>query len=211
MTKRKWKYCGIIVFIVLITTSGWLWYSHSSPKVRLSGEAAERKKLEESIRAKEKQLDFYFRKVNELIHELNQSELNDNPIKGEKDLRMEDKLVWDVLESEEYKAVLEEYIKYYGIIDEYIIPKTETLGGFRYKVEESITEGYDLLPKYYGWTNALMNMRTKEFRDLNTLYDEHFGEDIPTEVIYGTMEELIDIVNRSVKEGRDLLPEYYRY
>ncbi|AIQ18021.1 hypothetical protein NSS79_14930 [Paenibacillus sp. FSL L8-0436] len=211
MTKRKWKYCGLIVFIVLITASAWLWYSHSRQEVRLSGEAAERKELEESLRAKDKQIDFYFRKVNELIHELNQNKLEDNPIKGEKDLYMEDQLVWDVLESEEYKAVLEEYIKHYGIIDEYIIPKTETLGGFRYKVEESIAEGYDLLPKYYGWTEALMNMATKEFRDLNTLYKEHFGEGIPTEVIYGTMEELIDIVNRSVKEGRDLLPEYYRY
>ncbi|WP_438495586.1 hypothetical protein [Paenibacillus sp. IHBB 3054] len=193
MTKRKWMYCGIIVFIVLITSSSWLWYSHSRQEVRLSGEAAERKELEESLRAKDKQIGFYFHKVNELIQ------------------TSEDQLVWDILESEEYKAVLEEYIKHYGIIDEYIIPKTETLGGFRYKVEESIAEGYDLLPKYYGWTEALMNMATKEFRDLNTLYKEHFGEGIPTEVIYGTMEELIDIVNRSVKEGRDLLPEYYRY
>ncbi|MEK4064682.1 MULTISPECIES: hypothetical protein [Paenibacillus] len=211
MSKRKWIYCGIIVFIVLITSSGWLWYSHSRPEVRLSGEAAERKKLAESLRAKEKQVDFYFHEVNELIHELNQSELNDNPIKGEKDLHMEDQLVWDVLESEEYKAVLEEYNKHYGVISEYFIPKTETLGGFRYKVKESITEGYDLLPKYYGWTKALMNIDTKEFRDLNTLYNEHFGDVIPTAVISGTMEELIDIVNRSVKEGRDLLPEYYRY
>ncbi len=56
-----------------------------------------------------------------------------------------------------------------------------------------------------------MSLDTKEFRDLTTLYNEHFGEGIPTEEIYGTMVELIDIVNRSVKEGRDLLPEYYRY
>ncbi|WP_438498675.1 hypothetical protein, partial [Paenibacillus sp. IHBB 3054] len=169
----------------------------------------ERKKLEESLRAKDKQIDFYFRKVNELINELNQSKLNGNPIKGEKDLRLEDQLVWDVLESEEYKTLLEEYSEYYGIIDESDIPKTETLGGFRYKIEESITEGYDLLPVYYGWTNTLMHMRTKEFRELDTLYKEHFGEGIPTEQIFGTMEELIDIVNKSVKEGRNLLPEYY--
>ncbi|WP_342439929.1 hypothetical protein NSS79_14935 [Paenibacillus sp. FSL L8-0436] len=191
MTKRKWKYCGIIVFIVLITTSGWLWYSHSRPEVRLSGEAAERKELEESLRAKDKQIDFYFHKVNELIH------------------TSKDQLVWDMLDTEEYKEILEEYNKQYGYMDEDGIPKTETLGGYRYKVRESIAEGYNLLPKYYGWTNVLMSLDTKEFRDLNTLYDEHFGEGIPTEQIYGTMEELIDIVNKSVKEGRNLLPEYY--
>jgi hypothetical protein len=192
MTKRKWMYCGVIVFIVLITSSSWLWYGHSRQEVRISREAAERKELEESLRAKDKQIDFYFRKVNELIQ------------------TSEDQLVWDVLESEEYKAVLEEYNKHFGVISEYFIPKTETLGGFRYKVKESITEG-DLLPKYYGWTKALMNIDTKEFRDLNTLYNEHFGDVIPTAVISGTMEELIDIVNKSVKESRNLLPEYYRY
>ncbi|MEK5236962.1 hypothetical protein NST99_14835 [Paenibacillus sp. FSL L8-0470] len=193
MTKRKWKYCGIIVFIVLITSSGWLWYSHSRQEVRLSGEAAERKELEESLRAKDKQIDFYFRKVNELIQ------------------TSEDQLVWDMLDSKEYKEILEEYNKHYGYMHEIDIPKTETLGGYRYKVRESITEGYNLLPKYYGWTNALMSLATKEFRDLNTLYKENFGEGIPTEEIYGTTEELIDIVNKSVKEGRNLLPEYYRY
>ncbi|AIQ18025.1 hypothetical protein H70357_16085 [Paenibacillus sp. FSL H7-0357] len=193
MTKRKWKYCGIIVFIVLITTSGWLWYSHSRQEVRLSGEAAERKELEESLRAKDKQIDFYFRKVNELIQ------------------TSENQLVWDVLESDEYKAVLAKYIKHYGIIDEYDIPKTETLGGFRYKVDESITEDYDLLPEYYGWTNVLMSLQTKDFEVTDALFRENFNDAIPTEEIYGTMEELIDIVNISVKEGRDLLPEYYRY
>jgi hypothetical protein len=193
MTKRKWKYYGVIVFIVLITTSGWLWYSQSRPEVRLSGKAAERKELEESLRAKDKQIDFYFRKVNELIH------------------TSKDQLVWNVLESEEYKTLLEEYSEYYGIIDESDIPKTETLGGFRYKVEESIVKGYNLLPKYYGWTNVLMSLKTKEFQEADALFRENFNDAIPTEEIYGTMEELIDIVNRSVKEGRDLLPEYYRY
>ncbi|MNN87464.1 hypothetical protein D3C76_1257060 [compost metagenome] len=79
----------------------------------------------------------------------------------------------------------------------------------RYKVEESIAEGYDLLPIYYGVTNVLMSIHTKEFEELNALYKEHFGDVIPTEQISGTMEELIDIVNRSVKENRDLLPEYF--
>ncbi|MEK5236961.1 hypothetical protein NST99_14830 [Paenibacillus sp. FSL L8-0470] len=210
MTKRKWKYCGIIVFIVLITTSGWLWYSHSRQEVRLSGEAAERKELEESLRAKDKQIDFYFHEVNELIHELNQKKLRDDLTKG-KDMSIDDQLVWDMLESEEYKNILEEYSEYYGVLDELNIPETETIEGLRYKVKESIDYGYDLLPKYYGWSRAVMNIDTKEFRDLNTLYNEHFGDVIPTAVISGTMEELIDIVNRSVKEGRDLLPEYYRY
>ncbi|WP_438495584.1 hypothetical protein [Paenibacillus sp. IHBB 3054] len=193
MTKRKWMYCEVVVFIVLITTSGWLWYSHSRQEVRLSGEAAERKELEESLRAKDKQIDFYFRKVNELIQ------------------TSEDQLVWDMLESEEYKNILKEYSEHYGVLSEYKIPKTETIEGLRYKVKESSNYGYNLLPKYYGWTEALNNIDTKEFRYLNTLYNEHFGDAIPTEVIFGTMEELIDIVNRSVKEGRDLLPEYYRY
>ncbi|AIQ18022.1 hypothetical protein H70357_16070 [Paenibacillus sp. FSL H7-0357] len=193
MTKRKWKYCGIIVFIVLITTSGWLWYSHSRQEVRLSGEAAERKELEQSLRAKDKQIDFYFRKVNELIQ------------------TSEDQLVWDMLDSEEYKEILEEYNTQYGYMYEEDIPKTETLGGYRYKVRESITEGYNLLPKYYGWTNVLMCLRTKEFEKVDAIFRENFNDAIPTEEIYGTTEELIDIVNKSVKEGRNLLPEYYRY
>ncbi|WP_438498676.1 hypothetical protein, partial [Paenibacillus sp. IHBB 3054] len=155
MTKRKWKCCGVFVFILLIATSGWLWYSHSRQEVRLSGEAAERKELEESLRAKDKQIDFYFRKVNELIH------------------TSKDQLVWDMLESEEYKEILEEYNKQYGYMYEEDIPKTETLGGYRYKVRESITEGYNLLPKYYGWTNVLMSLRTKEFEKVDALFREN--------------------------------------
>ncbi|MNC67768.1 hypothetical protein D3C75_1183000 [compost metagenome] len=85
------------------------------------------------------------------------------------------------------------------------------MGGLRYKVEESIAVGYDLLPKYYGWTNVLMNLSTKEFEELDAIFNEHFGDSIPTEQIYGTMEELIDIVNKSVKEGRNLLREHYHY
>ncbi|MEK5236959.1 hypothetical protein NST99_14820 [Paenibacillus sp. FSL L8-0470] len=211
MTKRKWKLCGVIVFIVLITTGGWLWYSHSRPEVRLSGEAAERKKLEESLRAKEKQVDFYFHEVNELIHELNQDKLRDDLTKGGEEMSIDGRLVWDMLESEEYKNILEEYSEHYGVLSEHKIPKTETIEGLHYKVKESSDYGYNLLPKYYGWTEAVNNIDTKEFRDLNTLYNEHFDDGIPTEMIFGTMEELIDIVNRSVKEGRDLLPEYYRY
>ncbi|MNV98212.1 hypothetical protein D3C71_1934450 [compost metagenome] len=56
-----------------------------------------------------------------------------------------------------------------------------------------------------------MCLSTKEFEELDALFKEHFGKDIPTEMINGTMEELIDIVNKSVKENRNLLPEYYGY
>ncbi|MNC77134.1 hypothetical protein D3C75_1290180 [compost metagenome] len=66
-----------------------------------------------------------------------------------------------------------------------------------------------MLPIYYGWTNVLMSIDTKEFRELNALYKEHFGDGIPTEMIGGTTEELIEIVNKSVKENRNLLPEYF--
>ncbi|MNJ52185.1 hypothetical protein D3C77_475080 [compost metagenome] len=104
-----------------------------------------------------------------------------------------------------------EYRKYYGVIDKYSIPENEILGGLRYKMKESIAEGYDLLPKYYGITNVLMCLDTKEFIELNSLFQEHFGDVIPTEVIGGTMEQLIDIVNKSVEEGKNLLPEYYGY
>jgi hypothetical protein len=211
MTKEKWKYYAIIAFLILITTSGWLWYSHSSSGARLSGEAAECKDLEESLRAKEKQVDFYLHEMNKLIQELNRNKLRDDLTKGGEEMSVDGQLVWDMLDSEEYKNILKEYSEYYGVLDEYNIPETETIEGLRYKVKESIDYGYNLLPHYYGWLRAVMNIRTKEFRDLNILYKEHFGEDIPTEVISGTMEELIDKVNRSVKEGKDLLPEYYQY
>ncbi|MNJ69160.1 hypothetical protein D3C77_654770 [compost metagenome] len=56
-----------------------------------------------------------------------------------------------------------------------------------------------------------MCLHTKEFRELNSIFQERFGDLIPTEEVYGTMEELNDIVNKSVKEGKNLLPEYYGY
>ncbi|WP_164515028.1 hypothetical protein [Paenibacillus lentus] len=46
---------------------------------------------------------------------------------------------------------------------------------------------------------------------MNSILQEHFGDVIPTEEIFGTFEELNDIVNKSVEEGRNLLPEYYGY
>ncbi|MNJ75004.1 hypothetical protein D3C77_720290 [compost metagenome] len=52
---------------------------------------------------------------------------------------------------------------------------------------------------------------TKEFEQLNSLFKEALGESIPTEQISGTMEELIEIVIRSVEENRNLLPKYYEY
>ncbi|AZK45357.1 hypothetical protein EIM92_03330 [Paenibacillus lentus] len=54
-------------------------------------------------------------------------------------------------------------------------------------------------------------LHTEEFRELNSILQEHFGDVIPTEEIFGTFEELNDIVNKSVEEGRNLLPEYYGY
>ncbi|MDQ0087930.1 hypothetical protein J2T12_001336 [Paenibacillus anaericanus] len=168
--------------------------------------------MEELLRAKDKQVEFYFNKVNELIREINQAEAKNNPIIGGDQMELQDQLVWDSLDTEEFKKILGEYRPLYGVITEYDIPKTETLGGLRYKVKESIAVGYDLLPKYYGWTNVLMSLSTKEFEEVDALYKEHFGGDgIPTLDIYGTMEELIDIVNKSVKEGINLLPEYYHY
>lgn len=82
-----------------------------------------------------------------------------------------------------YQRILAEYREYYGVINEDDISETETLGGLKYKVEESIALGYDLLPKYYGWTNVLMNLNTKEFEEVNAQFKGHFGQSIPIEQI----------------------------
>ncbi|MNN01165.1 hypothetical protein D3C81_1137760 [compost metagenome] len=211
MDKTHWKYYGLILFIILITASLWIWHNHSGLDYDISKETIEHEETELILRARDKQVEFYLNKVNELIYELHQTELNDNTELGGEHMEMKDQLVWDSLESEEYKKILAEYSEYFGYFDKNDIPKTETLGGLRYKIEESITEGYNLLPKYYGWTRVLMCLSTKEFEELDALFKEHFGKDIPTEMINGTMEELIDIVNKSVKENRNLLPEYYGY
>lgn len=60
------------------------------------------------------------------------------------------------------------------------------------------------------WLDAVLrNLDTKEFEEANALYREHFGESIPTEQISGTIHELLEIVNRSLEEGKNLLPEHY--
>ncbi|MNO09386.1 hypothetical protein D3C81_2325240 [compost metagenome] len=56
-----------------------------------------------------------------------------------------------------------------------------------------------------------MSLDTKEFEELNALYKEHFGDVIPTEEINGTMEQLIDVVNRSIALNKNLLTEYYHW
>ncbi|RRJ63276.1 hypothetical protein EHV15_10350 [Paenibacillus oralis] len=62
-----------------------------------------------------------------------------------------------------------------------------------------------------GITNVLMCVDTKEFRELDARMKEHFGDGVLTEQIGGTTEELIEIVNKSVQEGKNLLPEHYFY
>lgn len=192
MQKRKWMYIWLGVIIVLLVLVSW-WSSNNQSKALL-----ERKQLTELLRARDKQLNFYFNKVNELLAE-------------KQDSAWQNELVTDKLDSEEYKAILAEYREHYGVIDESHIPKTETLGGLKYKVEDSIKEGYDLLPNYYGWTHVLMWTSTKEFEQLDSLVKEAFGTNIPTEQIGGTMEELIEIVIRSIEENKNLLPSYYKY
>ncbi len=120
-------------------------------------------------------------------------------------------MVWQALDSKEYKEIMTKYEEHYGILDKIFIPENETLNGLKYKVEESIAAGDDLLPRYYGITNVLLWVDTKEFKALNSTFREHFGDVIPTEQIGGTMEQLIEIVNKSVQEGENLLPEYYGY
>ncbi|MNN46391.1 hypothetical protein D3C81_1607720 [compost metagenome] len=204
MSKSKWKYVGFVGLVLLLIVSTSVWFIHFKLEHEQGKEATERKEMEQLLRAKEKQVDFYFNIVNELVYELDEVKMSNNPQKD-----IVNSLVWESLESEEYKTILANYEEHYGFIDEYFIPKNETLSGLRYKVEESIAEGYDMLPLYYGWTNVLMSIDTKEFRELNALYKEHFGDGIPTEMIGGTTEELIEIVNKSVKENRNLLPEYF--
>lgn len=210
-TKTHWKYYGLIMIFILVMVSLWIWYARPGLDYDGSEESIEHKENEQLLRAKDKQMEFYLSKVNELIEEVHKAKLNVNPELGGEHMEMNDQLVWDSWESQEFKEIMQAYSEYYGYFIKNDIPKTETLGGLRYKVEESIAEGYNLLPKYYGWTRVSMCLSTKEFEELEALFKEHFGRDIPTEMINGTMEELIDIVNKSIKEKRNLLPEYYGY
>ncbi|GAA0135175.1 hypothetical protein YSY43_20150 [Paenibacillus sp. YSY-4.3] len=208
--RNKWRiYGGITLILLLIAYIAYMQFDYCEQSKQKSHE---RQKMEQDLRSKEKQIEFYFNKVNELITASQKANVKVDSLDGRiEDMNLDDQLVWDVLSTYEYKEIVAEYRKYYGVIDEYSIPENETLGGLRYKMKESIAEGYDLLPKYYGITNVLMCLDTKEFIELNSLFQEHFGDVIPTEVIGGTMEQLIDIVNKSVKEGKNLLPEYYGY
>lgn len=208
--QNKWfTYSGITLILLLIAYIGFAKLDYQRLLERSKQETAKHQETEQLLRSKEKQVDFYFEQLNELI--LANQELEMMKVNGGEGMKLDDRFVWESLNSKEYMDIMAKYEAHYGILDKLFIPKNETLGGLRYKVEESIVEGYDLIPRYYGITHALMCIHTKEFRDLNRTFEEHFGDVIPTEQIYGTMEELIDIVNKSVKEGRNLLPEYYGY
>lgn len=113
------------MLILLLTVAVWL--NHFKLEHKLDKEATEREEIEQLLRAKDKQIDFYLNKANQLIFELQVAKLKDVPQKRD----FEDPLVWDSLETEELRIILERYEEYYGVIDEYDIPKTETLGGLR--------------------------------------------------------------------------------
>ncbi|AZK45346.1 MULTISPECIES: hypothetical protein [Paenibacillus] len=210
MQNKRRIYGGISLTLILILIA-YIIYMQFNYQVHTQQEAQERQKTEQLLRSKEKQIEFYFKKANELISTNQKLEMKIDSFDGGEIMELDDQLVSEVLDSREYKEIMAKYEEHYGILDKVFIPENETLGGLRYKVKESIAAGYDLLPKYYGITNALMWMDTKEFKELNKLFKEHFGDVIPTEVIYGTFEELNDIVHKSVKEGKNLLPEYYGY
>ncbi|MUG46981.1 hypothetical protein [Paenibacillus woosongensis] len=208
MQNKRTIYAGVTLILFLVA---YIIYMQIDHRERLQQVAKERQDMEQLLRSKEKQIEFYFLKVNGLI-EANQKLGMKRDSLDTAEIRMQDdQLVRDVLDSKEYKEIVAEYRKYYGVIDKYSIPENEALGGLRYKMKESIAEGYDLLPRYYGITNVLMCLHTKEFEEINAIMKGRFGESIPTEQIGGTMEQLIDIVNKSVEEGKNLLPEYYGY
>ncbi|WHX49372.1 hypothetical protein QNH46_01380 [Paenibacillus woosongensis] len=207
--QNKWRtYGGITLILILIAYIIYLQFNY---QVHKQQEAQERQEMEQLLRSKEKQVEFYFKKANELISSNQKLEMKIDSFNGGETMELDDQLVSEVLDSREYQEIMAKYEERYGILDKVFIPENETLGGLRYKVKESIAAGYDLLPKYYGITNALMWMDTKEFKELNNVFKEHFGDVIPTEEIYGTFEELNDIIHKSVKEGKNLLPEYYGY
>ncbi|WP_019638905.1 hypothetical protein [Paenibacillus fonticola] len=216
--KNKWRtyggitgITGVTVILLLIAYIIYIQIGYFRLLEHSQRESKQRQEMDLLLRSKEKQVEFYFNKMNELISVNQELVMQMNLWNGGEITRLDDQLIRDVIETNEFKEIVAEHRKYYGVIDIFSIPENETLGGLKYKVQESIAAGYDLLPSYYGITNVLRCLHTKEFSELNSIFQEHFGDVIPTEEIYGSMEELNEIVNKSVQEGENLLPEYYGY
>lgn len=67
------------MLILLLTVAVWL--NHFKLEHKLDKEATEREEIEQLLRAKDKQIDFYLNKANQLIFELQVAKLKDVPQK----------------------------------------------------------------------------------------------------------------------------------
>ena len=149
-----------------------------------------------------------------MIFKESPKQLEDVTEKVESDVDLNNKKVWDVTGTQEYKDITNAYRELYGVLSIQKVPQDELFGDYKRKMEESIACGYDLLAKEYGLTSLFDWIHTKEYEELTERYKEAFNADgradgFPLYQMGGTFQQLVDIVNKSIEDGTNHLPKYY--